>query len=123
MAGLNSVLTIRKEDYRPCLVEGRDALFHRWVEIEQLILKCDYRIRSEQLHILKESYEATGIAPYGLRTEKIKSVAAIVEFEDGTVAEIEPKKIQFLDTGSIMCDDPSFSEEWKNMLRERFNNG
>lgn len=113
MAGLDSILTIRKEDYRPCIVEERDALFHRWAEIEQLVLKCDYRIHSAKLGPLLDVYNSTGIVPHELRTEKTKTVVGVVEFEDGTVKEIRPNCIRFLDTGSLMTNDICFTKKWK----------
>lgn len=32
-------IEIQNAEYRPCLVDGKKALFHRWAEKQQAILK------------------------------------------------------------------------------------
>ena len=62
---------------RPCIIKGRKALFHRWVD------------RSE---IIEPSWAAGGH-----KGGVIAWVAALVEYEDGTCAEVAPQHIKFLD--------------------------
>lgn len=68
---------------RPCIVEGRRAIFHRW------------------------SDSARPVKPYGLEQEEtiqrfqVWNVHAIVEYEDGTVARVWPSVIQFVDGGAF----------------------
>lgn len=81
MASMGKEITIRTAEYRPCLVNGRRALFHRWAD------------------------SARPVTPRGLdetETDKryqVWSVAAIVEFEDGTVTRAWPHDIKFADGG------------------------
>ena len=85
MAALDGKITIERE-FRPCIVRIPDkkkqfkemkALFHCW----------DFR--SE---VIGESYLRGG-HPAG----QISATFAIVEYSDGTIHEVEPTQIQFLD--------------------------
>lgn len=77
----NEKMTIRSGEYRPCMVNGRRALFHRWTD------------------------SARPVKPRGLEAEEkaqrfqVWSVHGIVEYEDGTVARVWPSDIQFVDGG------------------------
>lgn len=77
MAGLNGTITYRSSEYRPCLVDGKKALFHRWEDISQIV--------------------SPSLMVGGHNGGENKSVAGIVEFEDGTIKEILPGQIQFTD--------------------------
>lgn len=77
----NEKMTIRSGEYRPCLVKGRRALFHRWTD------------------------SARPVRPWGMEEDEkalrfqVWSVHGIVEYEDGTVARVWPSDIQFVDGG------------------------
>ena len=69
-------------EYRPCYVNGRKALFHRWVNT------------------------ANPAAPKGVdpNDEKVKffqhrSTTGLVEYADGTLARVWPQDIRFADGG------------------------
>ena len=59
-------VVIKTSEYRPCIVNGKKALFHRW---------------NEYINVVKES----------------KYIFGMVEYEDGTVEEVAPHLIKFLD--------------------------
>lgn len=61
--------------YRPCIVKGKNALFHRW---------------SERAEIIEPD---VGFMKYGIT----KWTVGIVEFEDGRVSEVVPREIVFID--------------------------
>lgn len=65
-----------KPRLRPCFVDGKRALFHRWVD---------------HANVVDESLLRGG-HPGG----QLWTVFGIVEFEDGTVKETYPSKIQFV---------------------------
>lgn len=65
------------ERFRPCLVNGKKALFHRWFEYSQIV--------------------APSPMVGGHSGGEVKAVLALIEFEDGTVEELFPNKIRFLD--------------------------
>lgn len=82
MANMYQTVTITTEK-RPCLVNGRRALFHRWAD------------------------SARPVVPRGM--EEIDpetryqcwNVHGIVEYEDGTVQRVWPSEIQFIDGGDF----------------------
>jgi hypothetical protein len=76
MASLNSIIEIR-EEYRPCLVKGKKALFHRWIERSEIVSPS-----------IMVGEHGGGI---------IKAPFAIVEYENGEVAEVNPTAIEFQD--------------------------
>lgn len=65
--------------YRPCWVDGRKALFHRWAD----------SARPVKGYGQEEDDEATRY--------QLHNVQAIVEFVDGTVRRFWPHEIQFAD--------------------------
>lgn len=74
MAGL---VVTTKAELRPCIADGRKALFHRW---------CD---RCEVV--------APSLMKGGHSGGEVRWVAAIVEYEDGTCGTVQPSDIRFLD--------------------------
>lgn len=64
-------------ELRPCLVRGKTAFFHRWVEYSDIVAPSPM----------------VGGRPGGV----IKCTFAIVEYEDGTVSRCYPEEIRFLD--------------------------
>lgn len=100
MAGLGEKITIGIE-YRPCMVKTEaereaKALFHRW-EAKRL-----------PYHEISPSVSELFIKKFEGFTE---GTFAIVEYEDGTVHEVEPQNIRFVD--NAMCEY-AFTEEDKN---------
>lgn len=78
MAMFGQKVTIEQER-RPCIVNGRRAMFHRWVD------------------------SARPVTPRGIEEDEtseryqLHSVHGIVEFEDGTVQRVWPSEIRFID--------------------------
>ena len=67
-------ITIRTAEYRPCYVDGRKALFHRWGLKAKAIMK---------------SSDGSLSTPFEI-------TLAIVEYEDGQIAEVPPDAIRFV---------------------------
>lgn len=76
MAGVSDI-TIKTIDYRTCLVKGKKALFHKWNEFSNVV--------------------APGIAVGSAPGGQIKYTLGLVEYEDGTVEEVLPHSIKFID--------------------------
>lgn len=60
-------------EYRPCIIKGRPALFHRWEEKSGII------------------------GPSPMIEGLLKLTVAIIEYEDGVVTECYPHEIRFCD--------------------------
>lgn len=93
--------TIKTSEYRPCRVNGKNALFHRWGKSEKVVLQSK-RILSREMSkefdaICKEAME-TRIIPHYMDFDIISNTVAIVEFEDGIVREVNPENVIFLDS-------------------------
>lgn len=77
MATINNHIQIQHET-RPCWVDGRRAMFHRWTD------------------------SARPVKPRGMEDDEtadryqLHSVHALVEFEDGTVERVWPNTVQFV---------------------------
>lgn len=91
MAPINGQITMTTIEGRPCWVEGRRAIFHRW---------------SDSARPVKDG-------PGDDRMQKW-SVHAIVEYEDGIVEREWPNKIQFADSAGIFA-----GFEWEAMEERR----
>jgi len=77
MAKLQSSINILTAEYRPCLVGGNKAMFHRWAAYANVIGQSPM----------------IGGHPGG----QVERPVAIIEFEDGTVAECSPTDVRFCD--------------------------
>lgn len=96
MASLSSEIVITHE-LRPCYVDGKKALFHRWIDKETPIVKINAMLTEKALDRIKSKIENGMIPPIGDVVFQ-KTVFAIVEYHDGTVAEVEPTSIIFADS-------------------------
>lgn len=88
--------------YRQCEVNGKKALFHKWED------KCDPVCKAnaeemgledalEFIKFFKDNHST--IAPVtDIDTVSFKETLAIVEYEDGSLDEVEPSKVKFLDS-------------------------
>lgn len=109
-------IEIRTTEYRPCyVVESTDtaeypngfnvvqrkekkALFHRYAEKSVAIIKALNKLSTHPhkvMELVKREYER-GILTPGFDVEHRYATVAIVEFEDGTVAEVEPSAVRFV---------------------------
>ena len=72
---------------RPCEVNGRPALFHRWVEDFTDLMRVNaYTTPESQARLLGYSFGSDGFA----------QTFALVEYQDGTVATVDPLHIRFI---------------------------
>lgn len=91
VAALKSLARQPQEiEYRPCYVNGRKALFHRWVNTANATLPKGMDPNDERVKFFQH-----------------RSTTGLVEYEDGTMARVWPQDIRFADGGR-------FSQcEWK----------
>ena len=77
MAGLNGTITIQGLQYRPCMVDGKRALFHKWEHLSYVM--------------------PPSLMIGGHNGGTVQYVVGIIEYEDGTVKEVPPEEIRFTD--------------------------
>lgn len=84
---------------RPCEVDGRPALFHRWVEQDRALLQINRFIHySPEIEAgLLRKFHGSGLVEPGCSTEVIRETFALVEYRDGTVAQVKPELVRFTD--------------------------
>lgn len=85
---------------RPCIVEGRRAIFHRWSD----------SARSKPPRGMEEDENAQRF--------QIWNVHGIVEYEDGTVARVWPSNIRFVDGGVFAAFDWPQDDELPYTMEE-----
>jgi hypothetical protein len=93
MASMNAELKVAWK-LRPCFVDGREALFHRWIDKEIPTVRVNAILTEKALARIAEKVKA-GVIDGHSDVIMQKRVLGLVEYEDGTVAEVEPTSIQF----------------------------
>ena len=86
-----------KEELRPCLVDGRPAFFHRWVEEDNALLKVKPFCGPGEIEASVARFHQDGVLDHGYDIEKLRTVSALVEYEGGTVSKVQPELIRFTD--------------------------
>lgn len=85
---------IERQYFRPCTIFGRKALFHRWVERQYII--------------------APSPMVGGHTGGTVRTIAALVEFEDGTCDLVDPIMIKFVDSSRIESMFRQYKEEYEH---------
>ena len=81
---------------RPCEVDGKPALFHRWAEEDKALLRINCFVREDERDLLARRFCGDGIISPGCDTEVIRNTLALVEYPDGTIAKVKPELIRFV---------------------------
>ena len=87
----------RTNPERLCLVDGKPAVFHRWVDEDKGLLKINTFVRTAEAETLNRTFHEYGIIPDCCSMEKLRTTLALVEYPDGSVGKVKPELIQFLD--------------------------
>lgn len=83
IAAIKSLAASQQDnEYRPCYVNGRKALFHRWMNTANPALPKGVDANDEKARFFQH-----------------RSTAGLVEFEDGIVTRAWPQDIRFADGG------------------------
>lgn len=92
---------------RPCLVNDKRALFHRWHIVDAAILNFKAKMNYEAVRTCRDVFAKEGWVPDCADVEKLTNTYALVEFEDGTINDrVPPRDIRFLDSGNFFVDEP-----------------
>ena len=90
------LLTMDELLARPCEVDGVPALFHRWAEDDETMLKLDVLRRRDDAGRLYDQYKQHGIIGPEFSVQVIRKTYALVEYRDGTVHMVAPELIRFV---------------------------
>lgn len=82
MASIGGATFTIEKVLRPCLVDGKRALWHEWTTRREIV--------------------PPSIMAGGHGGGQISATFALVEYEDGTAAEVYPSRVRFLDTACKM---------------------
>lgn len=90
-----------KKQYRPCYVierimPNRKALFHCWENKEIPLAKFNALVSDKELTAIMDGIHRNKVFPSSVEVVMQKAIVGIVEFEDGTVAEVNPGDIKFV---------------------------
>lgn len=90
--GTEIVITVER---RPCFVDEKRAWFHKWIEKDVATVKVNAMLTKKALDRVKAKIEAGIISDcsYDFITQRV--ALGLVEYEDGTVSEVEPTSIRF----------------------------
>lgn len=81
---------------RPCEVEGRPALFHRWVEEDRALLRVEALVSAKSVISINNRFRSEGVVPPGCAIDVIRETFALVEYRDGTIAKVKPELVRFV---------------------------
>lgn len=81
----------------PCEVDGRPALFHRWIEDDRALVRINCFVTPEEQVEMVRKIRASGIYAQGCSPEVVRETFALVEYRDGTVAKVRPELVRFVD--------------------------
>lgn len=91
------LLSMDELQARPCEVDGVPALFHRWADEDETLLKLEGLRNSEDAGAAYRLYKQHGIIGHEFSVEVIRKTYALVEYQDGTVHMVAPELITFTD--------------------------
>ena len=84
-------------DLRPCEVDGKPALFHRWAEEDKGVLKINAFVKREQFEDLVSMYREESVVPGSCDVTVMRTTFAIVEYPDGSVHRVPVDRVRFTD--------------------------
>lgn len=78
-----------------CFVGDKRAFFHRWIDKEMPIIKINSQFSYKNAERYIDTIKKHNIVPFGCEVIMQKSTFGLIEYEDGTVAEVDPTSIRF----------------------------
>lgn len=83
---------------RPCEVDCRPALFHRWIEEDEFLFRADIPNKIGAVKDFERRLHHSGLIPdICSQLEVIRHTLALIEYSDGTVDKVDPLLIRFTD--------------------------
>lgn len=82
---------------RPCLVDEKPAVFHRFVDEDRALLQVDRFCRAEDMDAMVRVFKDSGVYSGKFCSTKIlHSTLALVEFPDGSLKKVDPELVTLL---------------------------
>ena len=94
MASIGTEIVITLER-RLCFVGDKRASFHRWIDKETPMVKINARMQYSDAKYFAHNFLTDNVIPCDCEVIMQKITLGLVEYEDGTVAEVEPTSIRF----------------------------
>lgn len=91
---------MKKYELRACFVDGRKALFHKWVTHDKVLLNFKAHINTYIYSTIRETFDKYGVTDDTIEPLIVQTIYGLVEFEDGIVDLVEPKSIKFADNAT-----------------------
>lgn len=82
---------------RACRVNGELCAFHHFGQRDTCYLQFNCLVTEEHREEILKVFRACYYAPPGCDIKVAKDVFALVEFPDGSIKEVEPEQVHFLD--------------------------
>ena len=84
---------------RPCEVDGKPCLFHRFVNEDRALLHINAFCTPSEQQRLYQGFKEDGLVPKCCSTEVLRTTFALVEYPDGSLGKVDPVKVCFTDKG------------------------
>lgn len=82
---------------RPCLVDDKPAVFHRFVEEDRALLQFDRFCKAEAMEAIVQVFKDSGVyCGKTCSTKILHSTLALVEFPDGSLKKVDLEHVTFL---------------------------
>ena len=82
---------------RPCEVDGKICIFHRFIDEDKALLEIEPLVKQETLIAWRRAFNEFGEVPPHSTVKIMRHTYALVEYSDGSVGKVEPELVQFLD--------------------------
>lgn len=81
---------------RPCEVDGKACVFHRWIEEDETLLKFNIMVGLEEREGMLRSFEQDKVVAPGCSLNIVRHAYALVEYPDGSMGKVAPESVCFL---------------------------
>lgn len=81
---------------RPCLVDEKPAVFHRFVEEDRALLQINAYCEPGDRERIRREFQETGVYPDTCYATTLRSTLALVEFPDGSLRKVDPELVTLL---------------------------
>ena len=84
---------------RPCRVDGKLAIFHKWVTEDKGFLHLQHFVKRDDPGVEKalRDFHERHLIPASCSLEKLAKTCALIEWADGTVGTVSLELVKFID--------------------------